>query len=76
MNQRPSGYEPDELPCCSTPRYKALPKCFIIITLYKEYVKENLKIKIKTVQSIHFTYKIQILSITYISYYMQQLPAL
>ena len=21
LNQRPSGYEPDELPCCSTPRY-------------------------------------------------------
>ncbi len=20
LNQRPSGYEPDELPCCSTPR--------------------------------------------------------
>ncbi len=23
MNLRPSGYEPDELPNCSTPRYKA-----------------------------------------------------
>ena len=22
LNQRPSGYEPDELPNCSTPRYK------------------------------------------------------
>ena len=22
LNQRPSGYEPDELPSCSTPRYK------------------------------------------------------
>ena len=21
LNLRPSGYEPDELPCCSTPRY-------------------------------------------------------
>ena len=21
LNQRPSGYEPDELPSCSTPRY-------------------------------------------------------
>jgi hypothetical protein len=21
LNQRPSGYEPDELPDCSTPRY-------------------------------------------------------
>ena len=24
MNQRPSGYEPDELPDCSIPRYKFL----------------------------------------------------
>ena len=23
MNQRPSGYEPDELPDCSTPRYES-----------------------------------------------------
>jgi hypothetical protein len=23
LNQRPSGYEPDELPGCSTPRYRA-----------------------------------------------------
>ena len=22
LNLRPSGYEPDELPCCSTPRQK------------------------------------------------------
>ncbi len=22
LNRRPSGYEPDELPCCSTPRLK------------------------------------------------------
>ena len=26
LNLRPSGYEPDELPGCSTPRYKVLPK--------------------------------------------------
>ena len=28
MNLRPSGYEPDELPDCSTPRYeiKSIPK--------------------------------------------------
>ena len=24
LNQRPSGYEPDELPSCSTPRYKLM----------------------------------------------------
>lgn len=24
LNHRPSGYEPDELPDCSTPRYSAL----------------------------------------------------
>ena len=31
MNTRPPGYEPDELPNCSIPRYNAL-KSFIIIT--------------------------------------------
>ncbi len=25
LNQRPSGYEPDELPGCSTPRYHVEP---------------------------------------------------
>ena len=25
MNPRPSGYEPDELPDCSTPRLRKLP---------------------------------------------------
>ena len=25
MNQRPSGYEPDELPDCSTPQYVSAP---------------------------------------------------
>ena len=24
LNLRPSGYEPDELPCCSTPRLKKI----------------------------------------------------
>ena len=24
LNQRPSGYEPDELPGCSTPRYRRI----------------------------------------------------
>ena len=27
LNQRPSGYEPDELPDCSTPRYHCLWTC-------------------------------------------------
>ena len=26
LNQRPSGYEPDELPDCSTPRYHRVPQ--------------------------------------------------
>ena len=29
LNQGPSGYEPDELPDCSTPRYS-----FLVIALY------------------------------------------
>ena len=33
MNQRPSGYEPDELPDCSTPRYlfSSRLECLFII---------------------------------------------
>src|SRR6478736_9395772 len=27
LNLRPSGYEPDELPGCSTPRYLGKPRC-------------------------------------------------
>ena len=27
LNLRPSGYEPDELPGCSTPRYQRKPLC-------------------------------------------------
>ncbi len=30
MNLRPSGYEPDELPDCSTPRYFFFERLFII----------------------------------------------
>ena len=33
LNQRPSGYEPDELPDCSTPRYEHLKnRCSTIIS--------------------------------------------
>ena len=34
LNQRPSGYEPDELPSCSTPRhiFNHSPECLIIIS--------------------------------------------
>ena len=35
MNLRPSGYEPDELPDCSTPRYLIF-RCFIIIAHSRE----------------------------------------
>ena len=31
MNLRPSGYEPDELPGCSTPRYQRKPEGFIAL---------------------------------------------
>ena len=27
LNQRPSGYEPDELPDCSTPRHRVVASC-------------------------------------------------
>ena len=27
LNQRPSGYEPDELPDCSTPRFRYYASC-------------------------------------------------
>ena len=41
LNQRPSGYEPDELPSCSTPRYfiLSLPYDLIIIPRYYCFVK-------------------------------------
>ncbi|MGZ2421921.1 hypothetical protein ACVIRM_000883 [Rhizobium laguerreae] len=29
LNLRPSGYEPDELPGCSTPRLAQIPKGFV-----------------------------------------------
>jgi hypothetical protein len=31
LNQRPSGYEPDELPDCSTPRYRIAPDWALIV---------------------------------------------
>ncbi|MEL4334750.1 hypothetical protein AAEI02_23065, partial [Shewanella xiamenensis] len=34
LNQRPSGYEPDELPCCSIPRpSNAADNCFNSVIL-------------------------------------------
>ena len=44
LNQRPSGYEPDELPSCSTPRYiwstfvHFIVSAFIIITISNRFV--------------------------------------
>ncbi len=38
LNQRPSGYEPDELPGCSTPRYLDY---FDIIAQQDMFVKKN-----------------------------------
>ena len=39
LNLRPPGYEPDELPDCSTPRQYEL--VFIIITQGKGFVKSS-----------------------------------
>ena len=39
MNLRPSGYEPDELPNCSTPRYLRNQDCFITIQYFMRFVK-------------------------------------
>ena len=48
LNQRPSGYEPDELPSCSTPRYFAFtfrvliyyitPRCVCQVFFQKNYI--------------------------------------
>ena len=43
MNLRPSGYEPDELPNCSTPRYLPLFECLVIIAYLILYCKGILK---------------------------------
>ena len=39
LNQRPSGYEPDELPNCSIPRYMRCPYSYIIIPYIIPFVK-------------------------------------
>ena len=36
LNLRPPGYEPDELPSCSTPRYILFAECFIIIHVFQK----------------------------------------
>ena len=38
LNRRPSGYEPDELPCCSIPRPIVVNNCFN--SVIKELVAE------------------------------------
>ena len=45
LNQRPSGYEPDELPNCSTPRYFVVHslECLTIIYRHLAFVKSFLK---------------------------------
>ena len=50
LNHRPSGYEPNELPDCSTPHFLIVyNKCFIyntliiIIVVYKLNLKANNK---------------------------------
>ena len=47
LNLRPSGYEPDELPNCSTPRYRIvicpLNECLIIISHCLLSVNHHLK---------------------------------
>ena len=46
MNQRPSGYEPDELPNCSIPRYLFVlsPDSYIIIAYNPLFVKHYFQI--------------------------------
>ncbi|MEH8067561.1 hypothetical protein, partial [Gallibacterium anatis] len=39
LNQRPSGYEPDELPSCSTPRPKYVAYYTYIFCLGKGFVE-------------------------------------
>ena len=40
LNQGPSGYEPDELPDCSTPRL--LKTCYITIEILSKCIVENI----------------------------------
>ena len=50
LNQRPSGYEPDELPDCSIPRYlilQSFPDRYDIISLLYHIVKYFIKIFFK-----------------------------
>ena len=37
-NLRPSGYEPDELPNCSTPRYRHPQRCYVILPQVQKFV--------------------------------------
>ena len=38
MNLRPPGYEPDELPACSTPRYKVYTTLFKNASDFEKYL--------------------------------------
>ena len=37
LNLRPSGYEPDELPSCSTPRQIITIKLYAVLTIFRIY---------------------------------------
>ena len=41
LNRRPSGYEPDELPSCSTPRLRWLNIRFLLMNASKYFEKYN-----------------------------------
>ena len=46
MNLRPSGYEPDELPNCSTPRYKVFFSRTLYVLYYTLYRMSTVFLKI------------------------------
>ena len=48
MNLRPSGYEPDELPDCSTPRRYPLNMTAALPRLIRDYITWAAAVKAKT----------------------------
>ena len=54
MNLRPSGYEPDELPDCSTPRYGCFMYCIIYALFYELGIKKPLSLRIAVILGFVF----------------------
>jgi hypothetical protein len=62
LNQRPSGYEPDELPGCSTlqqmrkktvPKGKTLSICFIILAVISRLRKRTYEVTLELPMATH-----------------------